>query len=71
MNEQIVDDPSQASYPKEPYYSFLDHILISKSLIPDSSYIIKTIPIDTYMGGFSVYEEYISDHRPVLLSFPH
>ena len=65
----ITYDISQATYPKEPYVSFLDHILISKSLIPDSSYIIKTIPIDTYMGGFSVYEEYISDHRPVLLSF--
>ena len=65
----ITYDISQASYPKEPYVSFLDHILISKSLIPNNSYIVKTIPIDTYMGGFSIYEEYISDHMPVLLSF--
>ena len=66
----ITYDISQASYPKEPYVSFLDHILISKSLISDnSSYDVKTIPIDTYMGSFSIYEEYISDHMPVLLSF--
>jgi endonuclease/exonuclease/phosphatase family metal-dependent hydrolase len=65
----ITHDISQASYPKEPYVSFLDHILISKSLIPNSSYDIRTIPIDKYMGSFSIYEEYISDHMPVLLSF--
>ena len=65
----ITFDISQATYPKEPYVSFLDHILVSKSLIPSDSYIIKTIPIDDYMGGFSVYEKYISDHMPVLLSF--
>lgn len=65
----ITHDISQASYPKEPYVSFLDHILISKSLIPNSSYDIRTIPIDKYMGSFSTYEEYISDHMPVLLSF--
>ena len=31
--EKIIDDLSQASYPKEPYYSFLDHILITKEII--------------------------------------
>ena len=30
---KIAGDLSQASYPKEPYYSFLDHILVSKSLL--------------------------------------
>ena len=64
----ITYDISQASYPKEPYVSFLDHILISKTLLSNSTYTVKTVPIDTYMGGFSVYEEYISDHMPVLLS---
>ena len=64
----IVYDINQASYPKEPYVSFLDHIMISKSLISNSSYIVKTIPIDKYMGGFPVYERNISDHMPVLLS---
>lgn len=64
----IVDDISQASYPKEPYVSFLDHIMISTSLISNHSYKVKTIPIDRYMGGFPVYERNISDHMPVLLS---
>ena len=65
----ITYDISQASYPKEPYVSFLDHILVSKSLMDNNLYEVKTIPIDKYMGNFSIYEEYISDHMPVLLSF--
>ncbi len=67
----ITFDISQASYPKEPYVSFLDHILVTKSLInnDEKSYLVKTIPIDKYMGGFDVYETYISDHMPVLFSF--
>ena len=28
-----------------------------------------TIPIDDYMNGYDIYEAYISDHKPVLLSF--
>ena len=64
----ITYDISQASYPKEPYVSFLDHILVSKNLFSDS-YNVQTIKLDKYMGGFKVYENYISDHLPVLLSF--
>jgi len=66
----ITFDISQATYPKEPYVSFLDHILITTSLISENkSYDIKTLPIDKYMGGFNIYEQYISDHMPVLFSF--
>ncbi len=43
-------------------------VMFSKTLLYNSTYTVKTVPIDTYMGGFSVYEEYISDHMPVLLS---
>jgi len=64
----ITYDISQASYPKEPYVSFLDHILVSKNLF-SNSYNIQTIKLDEFMGGFKVYENYISDHLPVLLSF--
>jgi len=67
----ISYDVSQASYPKEPYVSFLDHILISESFLPrGSEFHIETIRLGDYMGGFEVYESYISDHRPVILSFP-
>ena len=65
----ITFDISQASYPKEPYVSFLDHILVTKSLVKENDFLIKTIRIDEYMGSFEVYEDYISDHLPVLLSF--
>ena len=67
---EIAFDINQASYPKEPYVSFLDHIMISKKLLPkESFYDVKTILMGDFMGGYDVYEEYISDHRPVLLSF--
>jgi len=64
----ITYDLEQASYPKEPYVSFLDHILVSNSLVDGKNYIVKTIPIDEYMGSYDIYEKYISDHMPVLLS---
>ena len=65
-------DISKATYPKEPYVSFLDHIMVSNSIIMqnDNSYLVDTIPMDDYMGGYSIYENYISDHLPVILSFP-
>ncbi len=66
----LTYDLTKASYPKEPYISFLDHILVSESFINKGSYIVNTIPIDKYMGGFDIYESYISDHMPVYLSFP-
>ena len=65
-NHEIVYDINQASYPKEPYVSFLDHILISKNLITNQVY---TLPIDNWMNGYDIYESYISDHKPVFLSF--
>ena len=67
----ITYDLTQASYPKEPYVSFLDHIMITNSFIIDKEYKVETIAIDKYMGGFDVYETYISDHMPVYLSFPY
>jgi endonuclease/exonuclease/phosphatase family metal-dependent hydrolase len=67
----ITFDISQASYPKEPYVSFLDHILVSNSLVePNSDYFVQTLPMADYMGSFEIYETYISDHLPVMLSFP-
>lgn len=69
--EGIAYDISQATYPKEPYVSFLDHIMVSETLLPThSDYIVKTLIMGNYMGGYDIYEAYISDHRPVLLSFP-
>ena len=66
----IVYDLSQATYPKEPYVSFLDHILVTTSIIEkNNDYIVKTLPFDKYMGSFEIYEKYISDHMPVLFSF--
>ena len=71
VTENISHDISQATYPKEPYVSFLDHILISNNFLPKgSNYNVQTIRLGDYMGGYEIYESYISDHRPVILSFP-
>ena len=64
--EEIIYDINQATYPKEPYVSFLDHILVSKNLITNQ---VSTLPIDDWMNGYDIYEAYISDHKPVFLSF--
>jgi len=70
VNESLVYNQSNASYPKEPYVSFLDHILVTKHMIPESeTYRTETLFIEDFMGGFSNYERYISDHRPVMLGF--
>ena len=67
----IALDINQATYPKEPYVSFLDHIMVSEDLLPrESIYDVQTILMGNFMGGYDVYEAYISDHLPVLLSFP-
>jgi len=65
----ITFDIEQASYPKEPYVSFLDHILVTKSVINNDVFEVQTIRLDKLMGDFDTYETYISDHYPVLLSF--
>jgi len=71
VTEEISYDLSQASYPKEPWVSFLDHILVSNNLVaPGSNYNVQTIKMGDYMGGYKNYDTYISDHLPVLLSFP-
>ena len=64
----LVNDDYYNSFPSYP--SFLDHILVSSSFVKKDTYFIDTIPIDDYMGGFDIYESYISDHMPVYLSFP-
>ena len=67
-DEAIASGPSAYwSFPGWP--SHLDHILITNELFNEFSNpesVIQTIKIDNYMsGGFSNYDYYISDHRPV------
>ena len=58
------------SYPGWP--SHLDHILITNELFDEfdnTGSIVQTIHIEDYFKeGWSDYEKYVSDHRPVLLS---
>ena len=67
--EIAMGDDSEWSYPTWP--SHLDHILITNELFDDfenESSVISTIKIEEYLtGGWSEYEENISDHRPVAL----
>ncbi|MFH1853198.1 MAG: endonuclease/exonuclease/phosphatase family protein [Candidatus Neomarinimicrobiota bacterium] len=71
VNRDLVYDLEQASYPKEPYVSFLDHILVTDQFVPrTSTKRVQTLRLGDYMGGYSVYEDYISDHQPVMVGFP-
>jgi len=66
--DPIADIDYYASYPSWP--SFLDHIALSTPLFDElSEGAITTIRVDDYTG-YSFYQNYISDHRPVLWSFP-
>ena len=63
---EIAEGPSSNwSFPSWP--SHLDHILITNELFESNDY-IDVIRIDDYMsGGFSQYDQNISDHRPVAI----
>ena len=66
--EPIADIDYYASYPSWP--SFLDHIGLSTPLFDElNGGNITTIRVDDYTG-YSNYQNNISDHRPVLWSFP-
>ena len=54
------------SYPSWP--SHLDHIIITDELFTDFQNFnshVSVIRIDDYVGNWSNYENYISDHRPI------
>ena len=67
---EITYDKAQASYPKKPYVSFLDHILVSRSLLPEQKpFTVRTLMVEDYVGGYDVFDDNLSDHRPVYLQF--
>ena len=71
VDMDIANGPSTNwSYPGRP--SHLDHILISNELFDEfynAGSTVQTIPAEDYLeGGWSDYEKYVSDHRPVVLS---
>lgn len=70
VTEGIVNDSTQQSYPSWP--SFLDHIMISSGFFDlfEDRGTIRSVNIDEWIGGWSEYENLISDHRPILLSLP-
>jgi len=65
----IANGPSADwSFPTWP--SHLDHILISNEFFDIfSNDIIATYKIDDYMNSWQQYDNYISDHRPVVINF--
>ena len=52
--------------------SFLDHILTTSSFVDyeDINLNVETVMIEDFIGGYDVYEEILSDHRPVIFSIP-
>ena len=64
----IAEGPSSDwSFPNWP--SHLDHILITNELFENvDQNNVFTFKIENYMNGWSQYENYISDHRPVAMN---
>ena len=63
----IVGNNYNNSFPWGMYSSFIDHILISAELFDENTLSgeAQTLRIDDYTSS-STYQNYISDHRPVL-----
>ena len=64
----IANGPSSDwSFPNWP--SHLDHILITNELFQGfTNELVFTFKIDDYLSGWSEYDDYISDHRPVVMN---
>jgi endonuclease/exonuclease/phosphatase family metal-dependent hydrolase len=62
----LVQDTTQATYPHAPWFSFIDHILITTVLLDEweRSGHVETIRLDDMMDG---YFGEVSDHRPVAM----
>ena len=66
--ESIASIDYYASYPSWP--SFIDHIALSYNLFNElTNGNINTIRVDDYTG-YNFFQNNISDHRPVIWSFP-
>jgi len=67
--EIALGSEAEWSYPTWP--SHIDHMLITNELFDEfesTGSVIQTIKIDQYLGGgWSEYDENVSDHRPVAL----
>ena len=63
-----IGPSSDWSYPSWP--SHLDHFIITQSLYSDFSVEnVETFKVENYLsGGWSSYDSYISDHRPMFLA---
>ncbi|MFC1890442.1 endonuclease/exonuclease/phosphatase family protein [Thermodesulfobacteriota bacterium] len=65
---EICGISSQATWPHEPWVSFIDHILVTTDLFDElETSFIQTQRIDDYLGD-PYYFNVVSDHRPVALS---
>ena len=70
VTTSIAGNSYYNSYPWGSYAGFIDHVLISASLFDENENgEIYTVRLDDYMGS-SAYQNYISDHRPVLWKIP-
>ncbi len=64
----IAGNQYYASWPHYPYYSLIDHILISKDCFDEfGNGSIETLRLDDFIYN---YFDTISDHRPVMAKFP-
>ena len=71
INDELIDLKQQKSITLslEKLKKSIDHIIVSDEIFPDFiSSNVQTFKVDNYFdGGWSSYDYYISDHRPVFM----
>ena len=66
-----IANGSSANFSYPSYPSHIDHIVINDNILsnPNITYKTQTLLVENILpGGFSEYDSYVSDHRPVLIN---
>tara|TARA_B100001094_G_scaffold109763_1_gene105735 strand:+ start:3904 stop:4884 length:981 start_codon:yes stop_codon:yes gene_type:complete len=69
--DQDISTGSSANFSYPSYPSHIDHIVINSNILnnPNITYETHTLLVENvFSGGFSEYDSYVSDHRPVLIN---
>ena len=69
--DEAISNGSSANFSYPSYPSHIDHIVINANILdnPNITYETQTLLVENiFSGGFSEYDSYVSDHRPVLIN---
>ena len=69
--DESISNGSSANFSYPSYPSHIDHIVINANILdnPNITYETQTLLVENiFSGGFSEYDSYVSDHRPILIN---